>query len=393
MKKDTHILVITYWKFDDALIQTYTLPYLKIIESIVGKDSKIYLLTLDAATRPINQITSVIYNISKTYFPFGLKSLFEWVKNFIFLIRFIKKNKIQYVHCLCTPAGVAGYILCKLTGAKLILDSFEPHAEAMVENNTWKKNSLRYKFLFRFEKLQLKLATHVICAAEGMIAYSQKKYNIKKENYFVKPACVDFSKFESVQKDFKLLDGITENNIICIYAGKFNGIYLEKEVFDFFAVAHSHWGDKFKVVLLTNESKEKIDHYCLNSNLNSSIITLKFVPHSDVPKYMALSDFGICPVKPVPTKQFCTPIKNGEYWAMGLPVVITKNISEDSDIIQTNDIGYVLNALNEEEYLKAIIKIESLLLNKEKLKLKIVEVAKKYRSFSIAEKIYKSIYA
>lgn len=392
MKKDTHILVITYWKFDDALIQTYTLPYLKIIESIISSDSKIHLVTLDAEPRQSKQITSTLFNISKPYFPFGLKSVIEWFKNFIFLFRFIKKNKIQHVHCWCTPAGVAGYILCKLTGVKLVLDSFEPHAEAMVENNTWKKNSIKFKLLMHYEKLQLKLAAHVICATHGMIGYSQKKYNIIKDHYFVKPACVDFSKFEANKRDFNLLNTIHEEDIVCVYAGKFNGIYLEKEVFDFFAIAHSHWGNKFKVVLLTNEPQEKIDHYCKNSNLDPTIITLKFVPHTQVPQYMALCDFGICPVKPVPTKQFCTPIKNGEYWAMGLPVVITKNISEDSDIIRSNDIGYVLNALTNEEYLNAVLKIETLLLNKEKLKIKIIEIAKKHRSFSIAESVYKTIY-
>jgi hemoglobin-like flavoprotein len=72
--------------------------------------------------------------------------------------------------------------------------------------------------------------------------------------------------------------------------------------------------------------------------------------------------------------------------------VITKNISEDSDIIKLNDIGYVLSELTNEEYMNAVLKIESLLLTKEKLKNKIIEIAKKHRSFEIAEKIYISIY-
>jgi glycosyltransferase involved in cell wall biosynthesis len=244
----------------------------------------------------------------------------------------------------------------------------------------------------RYEKLQLKLASHVICATEGMIAYSQKKYNVIKEHYFIKPACVDFSKFIAGKKDLKLVKGINEEDIVCVYAGKFSGIYLEKEVFDFFAIAHSHWGNKFKVVLLTNESQEKIHQYCKNSNLDPTIITVKFVPHSEVPKYLALGDFGICPVKPVPTKRYCTPIKNGEYWAMGLPVVIPNNISDDSDIIKLNKIGYVLNKLNNEEYLKSVLEIDLLLKNKDVLKQKIIDIAIKYRSYKIAENIYNSIY-
>jgi glycosyltransferase involved in cell wall biosynthesis len=387
-----NILVITYWDFEDALIQTYTLPYLKIIENIISENSKIFLFTLDAIERKNKIVSLKITNISKQYDKFGLKSILKWIKNFVYLYKLIKKEKIEYIHCWCTPAGVAGYILCKLTGIKLVLDSFEPHAESMVETKTWQKNSIRFKLLMHYEKLQLKLASHVICATKGMIAYSQKKYNIIKEHYFIKPACVDFSKFEAGKKDFKLVNGINEDDIICVYAGKFSGIYLEKEVFDFFAIAHLHWGNKFKVVLLTNEPKEKIDQYCVNSNLDPGIINLKFVPHSEVPKYMALGDFGICPVKPVPTKRYCTPIKNGEYWAMGLPVVIPNNISDDSDIIKLNKIGYVLNRLNNEEYLKAVLEIDLLLKNKDVLKQKIIDIAIKYRSYKIAENIYNSIY-
>jgi glycosyltransferase involved in cell wall biosynthesis len=387
-----NILVITYWDFEDALIQTYTLPYLKIIENIISQNSKIFLFTLDAIERKNKIVSLKITNISKQYYKFGLKSTLKWIKNFVYLYKLIKKEKIEYIHCWCTPAGVASYILSKLTGVKLVLDSFEPHAESMVETKTWQKNSIRFKLLMRYEKLQLKLASHVICATEGMIAYSQKKYNVIKEHYFIKPACVDFSKFIAGKKDLKLVKGINEEDIVCVYAGKFSGIYLEKEVFDFFAIAHSHWGNKFKVVLLTNESQEKIHQYCKNSNLDPTIITVKFVPHSEVPKYLALGDFGICPVKPVPTKRYCTPIKNGEYWAMGLPVVIPNNISDDSDIIKLNKIGYVLNKLNNEEYLKSVLEIDLLLKNKDVLKQKIIDIAIKYRSYKIAENIYNSIY-
>ena len=44
------------------------------------------------------------------------------------------------------------------------------------------------------------------------------------------------------------------------------------------------------------------------------------------------------PVKPVPTKRYCTPVKDGEYWALGLPVIITEGISDDSGIIRENGI-------------------------------------------------------
>ena len=108
---------------------------------------------------------------------------------------------------------------------------------------------------------------------------------------------------------------------------------------------------------------------------------------------MGLGDFGITPVKPIPTKRYCSPIKDGEYWALGLPVIITKDISDDSSIIESENIGAVLRELNVEEYKKAIDKIEIFLREGSSLSTRIFAVAKKYRSFEIAEKVYNKVYA
>jgi len=106
---------------------------------------------------------------------------------------------------------------------------------------------------------------------------------------------------------------------------------------------------------------------------------------------MALGTFAICPVKPSPSKEFCAPIKNGEYWAMGLPVVIKKNISIDSKIISENNIGYVLDSTTKNEYLNAVKKIDELIKVKE-LKKRIRKIAVHERNFNDSRKIYESIY-
>jgi hypothetical protein len=192
-----------------------------------------------------------------------------------------------------------------------------------------------------------------------------------------------------------LLDELKlQNKIVGVYAGKFGGIYLEHEVFEFFKVAENYWGDKFRALILSAHSKEEIENYALKSGVNPTIIVHKFVAHHEIPNYIGLGDFGITPVKPIPTKRYCTPIKDGEYWALGLPVVITKGISDDSDIIKKYKIGSVLEELNEKNYLKAIQEIDVLLKNNTRMELynKIRPIAEKYRNFDIAEKVYKEIY-
>lgn len=395
--KTNNILVLTHWDFDDALVQTYTLPYVKIIASKLPKGSEIYLFTLNKSKKkPVDLSEWNIRLIHADYHSFGAKAAWDWFKTILKLIRLIRKQDISTIHTWCTPAGGMGYILSRLTGKKLILDSFEPQALTMVEGKTWKKDSMAFKILFRLEKLQLKRASEVICAVGGMVAYSQKTYGITKNRYFSKPACVDLDLFskEKVKNPQLLAELDLEDKITCVYAGKFGGIYLEQETFDFFKVASDYWGEKFRVLLLSNQSDEEIETYRKQANLPAEMLIKKFVVHSEVANYMGLGDFAITPVKPISTKRYCSPIKNGEYWALGLPIVITQNISDDSDIIEKNKIGAVLESFDKEAYLKAIKTIDALLKNNTRAELydKIRPIAEKYRNFEIAEKVYSEIY-
>lgn len=107
-----------------------------------------------------------------------------------------------------------------------------------------------------------------------------------------------------------------------------------------------------------------------------------------------MADFAISPVKPVPTKKYCTPIKDGEYWAMGLPVVIPPNISVDSQIIKENRAGAILESFDEKGNMETIRLIDAIIKGKSRMEVynAIRPLAEKYRNFTIAEDIYKMIY-
>jgi hypothetical protein len=105
-----------------------------------------------------------------------------------------------------------------------------------------------------------------------------------------------------------------------------------------------------------------------------------------------LGDFAINPVKSVPTKRFCTSIKDGEYWAMGLPVIISESISDDSEIIEMEKIGLVIDFTDKKQLSRICKKIEDLIDNKAEMSTRIRNIAVKYRSYTIAENIYKKIY-
>jgi len=401
---ESNILLLTHWSYKDALVQTYTLPYLEMIRSILPKQYKIFLVTSEQGKLALSkeEIKNInedwqqnnISLVALPYERFGFKKMVSMPTQLLQLVQLVRKNKISYIHSFCTPAGSIAYLLSKITNAKIIADSYEPHAEVMVENGTWPANGAAYKILYTLEKRLTKKASYFIGTTAAMQEYALTRYGVPIKNLFVKPACIDFKKFYPQHKDLSLLKqhGL-EGKIVCVYAGKLGGIYLKTEVFDFVRCCYERWGDKFRFLMLTNASREEIEEETKRTGIPSEVVISKFCFHYEVPKYLSLGDFSINPVKSGPSRRYCTSIKDGEYWGTGLPVVITKDISNDSDIIKENNIGAVLEELNETEYKKAVLAIEALLQEPtDQLRARIFAVAKKFRDYSIAENIYRTIY-
>ncbi len=391
------ILALTYWSYNDALVQTYTLPYLGIMAGVLPKGGRIHLVTLDPPGTKIPDLSDAGFtHHSFAYKPFGLKGALMMLRLLWSLFRLMRRERIDVVHAWCTPAGMIGYLLSVITGRPLVVDSYEPHADAMVENGTWPAGGMAFRLLFLFERLQTKRAKAVIAAAEGMRDYAQARYGAVPVNFHVKPACVDLHRFSFLNlKRTELMHSLgLEGKLVAVYAGKFGGIYLGQEVFDFFRIARDHWGERFHVLLLTNHPQAELDAFISTAGLSSTMFTIRFVPHAEIPDLMGLADFALTPVKPVPTKRYCTPIKDGEYWALGLPVVITPKISDDSGIIERYGIGSVVVSLDEQAYHKSVTEIDALLVKHDRSSMyaKIRPIAEQYRSFSIARGVYAAVY-
>jgi glycosyltransferase involved in cell wall biosynthesis len=393
-----HILVLTYWGIGDALIQTYTLPYLRIMLKILPEGSTVHFMTLerDGGSAEETLLEDGIYHFSFPLYGFGWKAAFSWLSNLRKLKKIIRQKNISTIHTWCTSAGSIGWLLSKRTGIPLVLDSFEPHAEAMVETGTWKRGGIAHRVLFFLERKQAHHAQWRIGVVRAMQEYAAEKYDYHGSNFLFKPACVDLEKFTPAKrKNPALVKSLElEDKITCAYVGKFGGLYLRAEAFEFFKQCFDYWGDRFRVLLITSTKREEIDALCKDAGILPANVISVFLPPKDVPDYLGLGDFAISAVKPVPSRKCCTPIKNGEYWAMGLPVMIAAGISEDSEIISSSKTGIVRENLSSSELERSVKQMDELLKTNTdgSLSIKIRELAVKHRNYKIAEEVYRKIY-
>lgn len=401
-----NILVLTYWSYKSGLVQAATLPYVRLIRSSAGENSRIFLVTMEQPSLAMSERERAVEKVKLheegitlidfPYQPFGIKAMFTWISRIFSLLQLCRREKISFIHAFCTPVGSIGYFLSKLTGIPLVIDSYEPHAEAMVENGTWKKGGLAHRLLFMLEKLQSRRAYAVLATVPEMKAYTKEKYNASPPHFFVRPACADLQQFSLSEPRSKALMekyGLKEGDIVCVYAGKTGGIYLREEIFELFKVAEEYWKGRLRVLFLTTDDPAEISALAQKAGLSPSAMICRFIDHKEMPAHMALADFALNPVMPVPSKRYCISIKGAEYWAMGLPVIIPPNISDDSDIIEEHKTGVILRGFSREAYMNAVQQMDELLrTDREKLRLRIRKLAEERRNFEIAASIYRKIY-
>ncbi len=406
-----NVLVITYWSYNEPLIQAYTLPYLRIMADLPNAEVQVHLFTLEKKDRPMSVADRAqqshdadryrMRHFSRRYHRFGLRAMIAWMVNLVVIWRYCRKHRIEVLHAFGSPAGTSAHFLSKIMGVPYIVDSYEPHAESMVENGSWQRSSLAYKLLMFFERLQTRHAKAVLATTEAMREYAAKTYKHVPRVLLPRPACVDTTLFDAsrVARIHRHDIGFADEDVVCVYAGKLGGIYLKEAVFDFFHACTEHWGERFRVIMLSDSKPEEVNRLAEAAQLDPSMIYLRQVPHSEVVDYLALADFGINPVKPVPSKRYCTSIKDGEYWAMGLPVVIPANISDDSALIARERIGAVIESLSAEGYQAAIANLAKLLdamhadaavAKQEKARIR--QLAQTHRGMALAQEVYARIY-
>ncbi len=397
-----NILVLTYWSFKEPLVQAATIGYIKEIRKYIGTEGQIYLLTMEKRALQLSTTERQsaenmlaehgIELITKNYHYFGLQAALAWIKNLLWLTMFCRKKKIDIIHARGSTAGLTAHILSRLTKKKFVVDGFEPHADSMVENGTWKKGSLSFRILHWSEKQQARNAAAVLAMTENMADYSAEAYGCIPGNFFVRPGCVDLTVFNEHVTDIRASLGLT-GKLVCVYAGKLGGIYLKEEVFAFYAACYERFGDEFRALLLSDHPETEVEHLAKKHHLPAGLVIHRHVLHSDIPKYLASADFALNPVKSVPSKKYCTSIKDGEYWAMGLPVVITPDISSDSDLIEREEIGVIWDRFDRDSLQTVLHKLEIVLAkDRSALQAKIRGIARERRDLKIASENYRLLY-
>jgi hypothetical protein len=386
------ILFLSYWGVQEGLTSATVIPHLKIL-SENERVEKIIFCSIERAHTPVSAV------------PIGKKivhvPLFSQEQGSVLITKFkdfysfpkqleelCKTHRVDSIICRSSLAGSLGYLVSRRLKIPYVVESFEPHADYMIDSGIWSALDPRLWIQRYFERKIKKTAKVLLPVSQH---YQQKLLaeGVDPQHILLMPCCVSINDFlfsESTRLSVRNLHGIQDEDVVGIYVGKFGGIYYDEEAFELYAQAFSFFGARFFLMVITADDQGPLKAYIEKYKIPEDRVLIKKVPHREVADYLSSADFAFSTIKPAPSRKYCSPIKDGEYWANGLPILIEDHIGDDSGIIKRHGGGVILDRSNP---LVAFRKIAEIL-NSGRVKVAsgILPIANQYRSMELVRAAY-----
>ncbi len=393
------IFYITYWGVKDGLSVSTVYPNLSILSQMEKVESIDYFTVerddnqqFKDALPPMPKLTHHPIQ-SKKILHHLITKILDWRRINQTILKQARKVKPDLVICRGAMSGPVGSLLYKKLAIPYVVESFEPHADYMLESKVWKEGGLKHSFQAKKEAKIKKTASALITVSHNYANYLIQKEQIAAKRIYTVPCFANTEKFgfnaekrTEIQKKLNIAQKVTT----AIYLGKFGGMYYDKEAFQLFKASYDYFKEQFFLILLCPQNKEEIEQKLKAVDFPLDHCWIGIVPHAQVPHYLSVADFAYNLHAPGPTRIALSPIKNGEYWANGLPILISDGIGDDSDIIKREGGGAIVDVHDNESVQKALSKIETII-RVDNHRDRIKELAIQHRNPVIGEEVYHKI--
>lgn len=347
-------LIFAYYAWRDPVFQSAVMTYFRKMPVEAGR--QFVLLTFENDRFPISdqEIAAIEQDLSVHHIHWyrlqwrtgrwkPLLKVLDLIEAIWTGRKLIRKYHLRTVYSEGFPGAILSHWLCRFTGTAHVVHTFEPHADYMMEGGTWTSRSWEYQLLKLMERTVAKRAKLLITATE---AYKQV---INRWGFttpvMVAPSLVDTTHFYFREADRERIRGQRQaapTDVVLVYLGKLGGMYMEEELFQLFRQCEQHPKLTFHYWIFSGDPSERIQAWFDHYQIPTEKFWIKKLAPAEVPSHLSAADVGLVGVRPFPSKRFCSPIKTGEYWACGLPVLIPAGVGDDFEQVQTHGLGAVV---------------------------------------------------
>jgi len=194
------------------------------------------------------------------------------------------------------------------------------------------------------ERWCVRHSDHIIAVSSKLAEYLVRRYRIKPEKVSVVPCCADESIFkwddarrEAVRQRLQL-----SNKFVCTHLGSFFEWYDPDRIIGVFQQIQNRTDSHLLVI--TGDSEKAAGF--LSTRLPANTFTVRRAAHDEVPGLLNASDLGLLLLRSSPNIKTSSPAKFAEYLNSGLPVLITPEVGDFSDLVAAEGVGTVVDTMS-----------------------------------------------
>ncbi|HEY0428221.1 MAG TPA: glycosyltransferase [Pyrinomonadaceae bacterium] len=387
-------LYLCYFGLREPLVQTQVLPYLREIGKL--ENLKVSLLTFEPDFK--QKWTNEQIEIEKRKLaaeniewhclayhksPSAPATLYDVMNAARFIKKLSRRKKIDFLHARAHVPVLMALLAAKFTKSQIVFDIRGLMAEEYADAGVWREDSKPFRFIKYVERKGIEKASEIVVLTERMRDYLIENDLKKRENVEVIPCCVDFSRIgkNDIEKSVRFE---------LIYAGSVTGLYLLREMGNFFLELKKQKPDAFFRILTATPAA--VVHTTFKSlGIGENDYAVAKVSPAEVPSYLKRAGLGISFRKPTFSQIAASPTKIPEYLACGLPVVSNYGIGDTDFLLETEKVGVCLKDFSPEETARAAT--EALLLSETIQPEKCIDAARKYFDLAtVGGENYRNVY-
>lgn len=278
------------------------------------------------------------------------------------LLESTKKQWPDLLICRGT-SGIYGDLIQRSSGIPYVVESFEPHAHYMLQTGTWKRWDPKFLVQRRREESVKRTASALITVSHAYAKYLENIEGVDASRLHTVPCWIDAEHYDltpDARSRLRAKLGIG-NRLAVIYVGKFGGIYAPIEQLSMLNILQQALGRQLFIMILTPQDSNEAHQQLSQEGFDADQCFVGRVAYEQVSEYLNAADLALSFWSSGPWSFACSPIKHGEYWTCGLPLLMPPGVGDEAEWLEAERVGAIANYSDPESIATAAQKLKPIL--------------------------------
>lgn len=267
---------------------------------------------------------------------------YDMLSGVVALRRLMRRERVGLVHA-------RGYLPMEM-GANAVLGTRTPllfdirglQAEEYVDGGVWREGELKWRLAKRSERRFFRKASGAVVLTEAIRPYVAGRFaethsSASAPPIAVIPCCVDLDRFDfdaGARARIRAELGVADDTVVFVYSGSLGTWYLSDAMAQLVRTFAATTGRKAFLLWIANNDQALARAASERAGLAPTDYRITSAPAEKMTEWLCAGDVGLALIKPCFSKKSSSPTKYAEYLAVGMPIVISRDVGDGALIEQ-----------------------------------------------------------